>query len=163
MFSSSPRTGTSTAKKPKQTPKKGISPDVNNLIKSMMKSSKLSNTQQNYLDSFITSDNELPLSRPMLYKPSPRKQALPIKLQQSRPNRRQLETIVAKGDFVQEPYRPQPVKTNRAKEIEKLSDSMSRGDGFMYHSSMHSSIPEENVGHSHEVTIDEATMCMLRC
>jgi hypothetical protein len=159
MFSSAPRTGSGTKPKPK--PQTKISPDVNNLIKSMMKSSKLSHGQQQYLDAFITSDKELPLARPQLYKPTRRTGNAPaIKMQHARRNRRQLETMIHKGDFEAEPYRPSPPPKSRADEIEKLSESMSRGDSFMTPSSHYSEMRAEPEYQSSDI-IDEATMCMV--
>jgi hypothetical protein len=166
MFSSAPRAAKPKSKAP-QKAKVGISPDVNSLIKSMMKSAKLSNGQQDYLDSFITSDNgALPLSRPALYKPSARYHGkVPaVKVQQSRPNRRQLGTIIDKGDLKAEPYRPKPVKsTSRAVEIERLSDAMSRGgsNSFMDHSSFKKTDDEGMHSHSSGF-FDEEIMCMFR-
>lgn len=98
-----------------------LSPEVGSILKTMMKSSKLSHQQQKVLDNVVLSKGLLPLS---VERNSLLRQDIVPAAKPPRRHVRSLQTIIDSGDFQIEPYRSVPVKS-RQEEIERFSNLMS--------------------------------------
>lgn len=147
----------------RNTKKNSLSPEVNDMLKGMMKSSKLSNGQQRFLDNIITSGKtaSLPLSQPMRYTPTTRKSGeSAVSRVHSRPNRRTLDSMIAQDAFKQEPYRPPPIRKSRSSVIERAQDAMSGavGKSLLHHSTHKPAITDVQDDEVISYDIDEMTM-----
>ncbi|KAL3898919.1 MAG: hypothetical protein SGCHY_002406 [Lobulomycetales sp.] len=144
---------------------KQLSPEVNSMLKGMMQSSKLSMGQQRFLDSFITGDKpSLPPAslQPKLYMPQSRRSAAGSSLHARPHQRRTLETMIAQDAFKPERYIAPGLKQgrDRAHEIERLSDSMSKsgGDSLLAFQPSQSAVQTELASDSEEEEIDEVLL-----